>query len=701
MSGTTRAITLRLDVAGAEKLQADLKALGTAGEDVLRRLEEAARRAGQRGGGLSAINDNIKEGTTQFGRLGAGVQSAGYQLQDFIVQVQGGTSALTALSQQGSQFLAAFGPAGAVAGVALAIGTIVAKLYEVESATEAVQRANDLWKKSVEGLRDLYETATERAKRLNDERVRGIQIAQQQIEKEATLRAEQLSSRARTVEGELDAAVARRNAMSGNGLARQAIDRTIADLERRLASLRGDAEAATAEARAAREIIDAAPKAAGRSALEQSRQDLADAQRLAGLNPQQRAIEQARISAEREANERNMQGLEREEYIRNKVAAATLQQSYASGQAAQTEEKRFASAMRAGETQIINAREQLDLARKLADAETPREQFLARQNAEIERATASLRARVATETDPAIKAALADQIAQIRQMRIEAVGLEESIRNRNALWQQGQAFARQDAVRQSLGMTPDERARFLGEFYERQRIEAQGLDPLSPEALERIRQAGELAYGDEQLRKLQTFQGTVANMGDTFVDAFGRAILEGKKLGDVLQDLERILASAILRQFVAQPLNNALGALAGQVGTYLFGSNPAVSMAPPPVQVPFADGGVMTPFGPLPLRKYASGGIAWSPQVAIFGEGRRPEAYVPLPDGRSIPVTMNGAQGNTVIQIDARGAEAGVEQKIRMILAQSLPGILAASRADQARRVNLGGADAKIFGRRV
>ena len=56
----------------------------------------------------------------------------------------------------------------------------------------------------------------------------------------------------------------------------------------------------------------------------------------------------------------------------------------------------------------------------------------------------------------------------------------------------------------------------------------------------------------------------------------------------------------------------------------------------------FADGGVMTPAGPMPLKRYASGGIASSPQLALFGEGASNEAYVPLPDGRSIPVTMSG-----------------------------------------------------------
>ncbi|EEE6328704.1 phage tail protein [Salmonella enterica subsp. enterica serovar Enteritidis] len=53
------------------------------------------------------------------------MQQAGYQIQDFIVQVQGGQSALVAFSQQGSQLAGAFGPGGAVAGALLALGSIL------------------------------------------------------------------------------------------------------------------------------------------------------------------------------------------------------------------------------------------------------------------------------------------------------------------------------------------------------------------------------------------------------------------------------------------------------------------------------------------------------------------------------------------------------------------------------------------------
>lgn len=74
----------------------------------------------------------------------------------------------------------------------------------------------------------------------------------------------------------------------------------------------------------------------------------------------------------------------------------------------------------------------------------------------------------------------------------------------------------------------------------------------------------------------------------------------------------------------------------------------------------FADGGVMTSDGPLPLRGYATGGIASSPQVAVFGEGSKPEAYVPLPDGRTIPVTMSGGTGGgDVFNISVNVSDAG------------------------------------------
>jgi hypothetical protein len=74
------------------------------------------------------------------------MQQAGYQVQDFIVQVQGGQSALVAFSQQGSQLAGAFGPGGAVIGAVIALstvvaGTLVASLGNGKSAVDALKDA--------------------------------------------------------------------------------------------------------------------------------------------------------------------------------------------------------------------------------------------------------------------------------------------------------------------------------------------------------------------------------------------------------------------------------------------------------------------------------------------------------------------------------------------------------------------------------
>lgn len=75
----------------------------------------------------------------------------------------------------------------------------------------------------------------------------------------------------------------------------------------------------------------------------------------------------------------------------------------------------------------------------------------------------------------------------------------------------------------------------------------------------------------------------------------------------------------------------------------------------------FAGGGVMTSAGPLPLRTYSGGGIANSPQMAVFGEGDSPEAYVPVPNGK-IPVEMSGGGGKVYIGVNVVNEAGDVVQ---------------------------------------
>ncbi|EDR7070771.1 phage tail tape measure protein, partial [Salmonella enterica subsp. enterica serovar Anatum] len=87
----------------------------------------------------------------------------------------------------------------------------------------------------------------------------------------------------------------------------------------------------------------------------------------------------------------------------------------------------------------------------------------------------------------------------------------------------------------------------------------------------------------------------------------------------------------------------------------------------------FANGGIFGKDGVIPLRAYKKGGIANSPQLAIYGEGDMNEAFVPLPDGRSIPVTLNtgGAGKGSVfspvhiainVNSDGSSSESGMDE---------------------------------------
>ncbi|EKK2982325.1 tape measure protein [Escherichia coli O153] len=87
------------------------------------------------------------------------------------------------------------------------------------------------------------------------------------------------------------------------------------------------------------------------------------------------------------------------------------------------------------------------------------------------------------------------------------------------------------------------------------------------------------------------------------------------------------------------------GLMSGSSGSYSGFNNltgPAADGTKGIPAIPkFANGGIFGKDGVIPLRAYQKGGIANSPQLALFGEGSMNEAYVPLPDGRTIPVTLS------------------------------------------------------------
>lgn len=167
---------------------------------------------------------------------------------------------------------------------------------------------------------------------------------------------------------------------------------------------------------------------------------------------------------------------------------------------------------------------------------------------------------------------------------------------------------------------------------------------------------------------------------EALTQSINDGILNGFREGHTVAD---IFLDELKAQFAATVLTPVIKPIAEMGGKVISAGLAAL--------FGFADGGVMSSAGPVPLRKYAGGGVASSPQLAMFGEGAMNEAFVPLPDGRNIPVVMRGGGGNRpIINININAVVGDVASK-----ADVVAGMQATARQVQAsigRSMQYGGA---------
>lgn len=142
------------------------------------------------------------ESTMRYGKSVSGVsrgqsrlsqitQQAGYQFGDMAVQIGGGTNALQAFGQQGSQLLGIFGATGAVLGAVVAIVSAAGVAYmksgeavrsfsdEVDDLNTLITTANGITgtaSERYERLRKKYGTVTETVKKLANAEVALVKI---------------------------------------------------------------------------------------------------------------------------------------------------------------------------------------------------------------------------------------------------------------------------------------------------------------------------------------------------------------------------------------------------------------------------------------------------------------------------------------------------------------------------------------------
>ena len=174
------------------------------------------------------------------------------------------------------------------------------------------------------------------------------------------------------------------------------------------------------------------------------------------------------------------------------------------------------------------------------------------------------------------------------------------------------------------------------------------------------------------IEQIGTMRDALSNLGQQAFKGIEDALVSLATTGtanfrDFAISILEATSRMIIQQLVLKSIMQAIGAIGGGGGGLLAGGGggftqfnaSGVDFNPLAFSgVKLANGGIMTGDGPVPLKKYASGGIASSPQLALYGEGSRPEAFVPLPDGRRIPVAMQGGGGgNTTVNVsvDASG----------------------------------------------
>ena len=145
-------------------------------EQAAKQLDDFATSAGKADTSATKMASSVDKATPKLKGFGTGAQQIGYQVQDMIVQIQGGTSAFVAIGQQGSQLAGAFGPGGAVIGAIIALsaavgGTLVKSLGGAKVSAEELQAStktlDDVLQKNKDGTYELSDSFVELANNID------------------------------------------------------------------------------------------------------------------------------------------------------------------------------------------------------------------------------------------------------------------------------------------------------------------------------------------------------------------------------------------------------------------------------------------------------------------------------------------------------------------------------------------------------
>lgn len=205
------------------------------------------------------------------------------------------------------------------------------------------------------------------------------------------------------------------------------------------------------------------------------------------------------------------------------------------------------------------------------------------------------------------------------------------------------------------------------------------------------------ASGNEYNRGKEFFDKSVGGM-ETAIGDFLFAASQGTfKVREMFQSMGLSVlkaASEIIAKMIALRIVAGLGSIftpGSSAASAVGGFGPAGGGAPVTAVAALGgifQGGFQPAFaipggGSMPFRAFSSGGIVKRPTVGLVGEGGQNEAVVPLPDGKAIPVKMQGGDGGAptitnnwnIVAMDTQNMDAWLASKqstIEGMMADSL-----------------------------
>ena len=417
-----------------------------------------------------------------------------------------------------------------------------------------------------------------------------------------------------------------------------------------------------------------------------------------------------------DAAQRLIESLREQKAVLSAEAEATDGMSSSKRMAAKIEEEFAAGTLKATEAQKAQIRTLLEENAATEQSTKARREFFAgverqeQANAKSRQATID---RINQLSDEAITAGLTESaIAALTVARLEEAlaiarqggatedmlaPMEEELRLKRELLQVTEKAEVAKDVSQTRGATEARNAAKKA-LYDRQLAEGKLNTDTHKELVDKLKdntdEMGEFmkqAAKNMQDAMAEFFIDPTAKGMQSIAEGFGKAVQKmiaqaaAAQLGKLLfGDLDKTgNLGGVFGSMFGSSFSSMLKKLGGPwFGDYFgTGGAPIESSALDSI-VLFANGGVMTSAGPLPLKSYAGGGIANTPQLSLFGEGRTPEAYVPLPDGRRIPVHMQGGgdSPNITVHVNSQTGDPAEIRRSAAAGARTALGLMSSSR---------------------